>query len=316
MSRQSIHSVLLGVFGILTLSLFSCCRGPELCSSGCTTDVTNPLDVKAGNLRVTGILKGYRDGTEDVTYRWKDRDAIGLTATALSDPSYTADNLDLFGNIKYTTLTSMGNHFTAATVGVYLPDDMDFQVAAYYAHQQLPDGAEVLTITRAVAEEMYVSDLVKPITSQSDETVLTFRPLLTKLILRLSGVSLREGNVVLSGTAAEGSLCLTDNSFIPSDRSDDLTADIRLTDGKDKGEVTFSLLPEQNLQGKKLKITSYDYTYDYTFPDELLTSAGDVIIVNIVLKEGAPDVSIEVGGSVIDPMTDETADGDATGEVQ
>ena len=113
----------------LTLGLSSCCRGPEHCSAGCTPDdPEDPYVLRAGNLRVVGILRDYDPSTGIISPSWRDRDAIGITAIL--------GGVTLDTNVKYTTMRSLGNHFVAATRGIRLGESESCDLIAYYPYSE------------------------------------------------------------------------------------------------------------------------------------------------------------------------------------
>lgn len=308
MSRSSIHGTLLVALGAAALSLSSCCRGPVPCSQGCAPEATDPYVIKAGDLRITGILDGFAGDETGTVRHWRDRDAIGVFARDLEGGRLSSINPELFSNVKYTTMESMSNHFVAATHGITLLDEARFEIFAYYPYQERVDKDSPLRITMDRA--IYLSDLAKDVTRTTEETILHFRPVLSQLRIKLSGVDLRGAKVTLKDVASSATLDPQSGELTLGSEVVSVPRHVTVG-GPMYGHSLFDLIPQQNLKGKQLLIDTPEYIYKYTISEDILLPRGAEVVMTIQLQRGAPtpdQVSVQVPGSTISPMDDVTTD--------
>lgn len=308
MSRSSIHGVLLVALGTVALSLSSCCRGPVPCSQGCAPEATDPYVIKAGNLRITGILDGFAGDETRSKGQWRDRDAIGVFVRDLEGGRFTSNNPELFSNVKYTTLESMSDHFAAATYGITLLGEVRFELTAYYPYQERVDKERPLRIT--MDSNVYLSDPVKDVTRDTEETVLHFRPVLSQLRIKLSGVDLTGAKVTLKDVVSSATLDPQSGKLSLASEVIPIVKPVT-PEGDRAGQSLFVLIPQQNLKGKQLLVDTPEYTYMYTISDDTLLPRGGETVMTLQLQKGKPaptKVSVHFRGSTISPMGEVTTD--------
>lgn len=285
----------------LVLLLSSCCRGPYPCASGCGEDPVDPMRIKAGNL----IVKGVKTGSA----LWKDRDAIGISVISTTDPSYTGEHPELFANVKYATLEALSGRFSAATAGIYLPEDMTFDLVAYFPYRQVTSEEGWIEVTDDTSDQLLLSDRVSGVTRGSGEILLTFRPLLSRLVIRLTGPDLSDGSITLEDPVTRGCLFPAEGRVEPTEVTAPRQQSIGTVDNT-TGKALFDLIPAQNLKGQEMTIRTGRYIYHYSFPSDLVLKSGEETVVEIVLKEGDgmvdPSLVLIVDGSTIEPMTEVT----------
>ena len=242
----------------LTLGLSSCCRGPEHCSAGCTPDdPEDPYVLRAGNLRVVGILRDYDPSTGIISPSWRDRDAIGITAIS--------GGVTLDTNVKYTTMRSLGNHFVAATRGIRLGESESCDLIAYYPYSEALQEGNLLPVS--TTSQLYLSRIKAGVTADA-EAVLELHPVLSPLLIKLSGVDLRGAKLELKGVAKSGKVNVTDGTVIISKEKGNI--DTPLSVSGDNARTAFlRLIPGQNLKGMTLRIVTPQYIFTYLIKQDI-----------------------------------------------
>ena len=255
--HSTLRTLIVAVCAI-TLGLSSCCRGPEQCSSSCTPDdPEDPYVLRAGNLRVVGILRDYDPSSGMISLSWRDRDAIGITAIS--------GGVSLATNVKYTTMHSLGNHFVAATRGIRL--------------EALQEG-NLLPVS--TTSPLYLSRVRSGVTPDAD-AVLEFHPVYSPLLIRLSGVDLRGGRLELQGVAKSGKVNVTDGTMVISEEKGVINAPLSVS-GDNSGSASLRLVPGQNLKGMTLRIVTSQYVFSYLITQNIELKSGEPNIIELKLK--------------------------------
>ena len=283
----------------LTLGLSSCCRGPEHCSAGCTPDdPEDPYVLRAGNLRVVGILRDYDPSTGIISPSWRDRDAIGITAIS--------GGVTLDTNVKYTTMRSLGNHFVAATRGIRLGESESCDLIAYYPYSEALQEGHLLPVS--TTSPLYLSRIKTGVTADA-EAVLEFRPVLSPLLIKLSGVDLRGAKLELKGVAKSGKVNVTDGSVIISEEKETINAPLSVS-GDLAGTAFLRLIPGQNLKGMTLRIVTSQYVFSYLITQDIELKSGEPNIIELKLKadDGTASGTVTTADGSILPMEDVVID--------
>lgn len=283
----------------LTLGLSSCCRGPEHCSAGCTPDdPEDPYVLRAGNLRVVGILRDYDPSTGIISPSWRDRDAIGITA--ISDGAAFATN------IKYTTMRSLGNHFVAATQGIRLGESESCDLIAYYPYSEALQEGNLLPVS--TTSPLYLSRIKTGVTADA-EAVLEFRPVLSPLLIKLSGVDLRGAKLELKGVAKSGKVNVTDGMVIISEEKGNIDTPLSVS-GDNAGTAFLRLIPGQSLKGMTLRIVTSQYVFSYLITQDIELKSGEPNIIELKLKadDGTASGTVTTADGSILPMEDVVID--------
>lgn len=283
----------------LTLGLSSCCRGPEHCSEGCTPDdPEDPYVRRAGNLRVVGILRDYDPSSGMISLSWRDRDAIGITAIS--------GEAALGTNVKYTTMRSLGNHFVAATRGIRLRDGESCDLIAYYPYCEALQEGNLLPVS--MTSPLYFSRIKTGVTADA-EAVLEFRPVLSPLLIKLSGVDLRGAKLELKGVAKSGKVNVTDGSVIISEEKETINAPLSVS-GDLEGTAFLRLFPGQSLKGVTLRIVTSQYVFSYLITQDIELKSGEPNIIELKLKadDGTASGTVTTADGSILPVEDVVID--------
>lgn len=283
----------------LTLGLSSCCRGPEHCSAGCTPDdPEDPYVLRAGNLRVVGILRDYDPSTGIISPSWRDRDAIGITAIS--------GGVTLDTNVKYTTMHSLGNHFVAATRGIRLGESESCDLIAYYPYSEALQEGNLLPVS--TTSPLYLSRIKTGVTADA-EAVLEFRPVLSPLLIKLSGVDLRGAKLELKGVAKSGKVNVTDGTVIISKEKGNIDTPLSVS-GDNAGTAFLRLIPGQSLKGMTLRIVTSQYVFSYLITQDIELKSGEPNIIEIKLKadDGTASGTVTTADGSILPMEDVVID--------
>lgn len=283
----------------LTLGLSSCCRGPEHCSAGCTPDdPEDPYVLRAGNLRVVGILRDYDPSTGIINPSWQDRDAIGITAIS--------DGVTLDTNVKYTTMRSLGNHFVAATRGIRLGESESCDLIAYYPYSEALQEGNLLPVS--TTSPLYLSRINTGVTADA-EAVLELHPVLSPLLIKLSGVDLRGAKLELKGVAKSGKVNVTDGTVIISKEKGNIDTSLSVS-GDNAGTAFMRLIPGQSLKGMTLRIVTSQYVFSYLITQDIELKSGEPNIIELKLKadDGTASGTVTTADGSILPMEDVVID--------
>lgn len=283
----------------LTLGLSSCCRGPEHCSAGCTPDdPEDPYVLRAGNLRVVGILRDYDPSTGIINPSWQDRDAIGITAIS--------DGVTLDTNVKYTTMRSLGNHFVAATRGIRLGESESCDLIAYYPYSEALQEGNLLPVS--TTSPLYLSRIKTGVTADA-EAVLELHPVLSPLLIKLSGVDLRGAKLELNGVAKSGKVNVTDDTVIISKEKGNIDTSLSVS-GDNAGTAFMRLIPGQSLKGMTLRIVTSQYVFSYLITQDIELKSGEPNIIELKLKDddGTASGTVTTADGSILPMEDVVID--------
>lgn len=279
----------------LTLGLSSCCRGPEHCSAGCTPDdPEDPYTLRAGNLRVVGILRDYDPSTGIISPSWRDRDAIGITAIS--------GGVTLDTNVKYTTMRSLGNHFVAATRGIRLGESESCDLIAYYPYSEALQEGNLLPVS--TTSPLYLSRIKTGVTADA-EAVLELHPVLSPLLIKLSGVDLRGAKLELKRVAKSGKVNVTDGTMIISEEKGVINAPLSVS-GDNAGTAFLRLIPGQSLKGMTLRIVTSQYVFSYLITQDIELKSGEPNIIELKLKDddGTASGTVTTADGSILPMED------------
>lgn len=283
----------------LTLGLSSCCRGPEHCSAGCTPDdPEDPYVLRAGNLRVVGILRDYDPSTGIISPSWRDRDAIGITAIS--------GGVTLDTNVKYTTMRSLGNHFVAATRGIRLGESESCDLIAYYPYSEALQEGNLLPVS--TTSPLYLSRIKTGVTADA-EAVLELHPVLSPLLIKLSGVDLRGAKLELKGVAKSGKVNVTDGTVIISKEKGNIDTSLSVS-GDNAGTAFMRLIPGQSLKGMTLRIVTSQYVFSYLITQDIELESGEPNIIELKLKadDGTASGTVTTADGSILPMEDVVID--------
>ena len=283
----------------LTLGLSSCCRGPEHCSAGCTPDdPEDPYVLRAGNLRVVGILRDYDPSTGIISPSWRDRDAIGITAIS--------GGVTLDTNVKYTTMHSLGNHFVAATRGIRLGESESCDLIAYYPYSEALQEGNLLPVS--TTSPLYLSRIKTGVTADA-EAVLELHPVLSPLLIKLSGVDLRGAKLELKGVAKSGKVNVTDGTVIISKEKGNIDTPLSVS-GDNAGTAFLRLIPGQSLKGMTLRIVTSQYVFSYLITQDIELKSGEPNIIELKLKadDGTASGTVTTADGSILPMEDVVID--------
>ncbi len=283
----------------LTLGLSSCCRGPEHCSAGCTPDdPEDPYTLRAGNLRVVGILRDYDPSTGIISPSWRDRDAIGITAIS--------GGVTLDTNVKYTTMRSLGNHFVAATRGIRLGESESCDLIAYYPYSEALQEGNLLPVS--TTSPLYLSRIKTGVTADG-EAVLELHPVLSPLLIKLSGVDLRGAKLELKGVAKSGKVNVTDGTVIISEEKGNIDTPLSVS-GDNAGTAFLRLIPGQSLKGMTLRIVTSQYVFSYLITQDIELKSGEPNIIELKLKadDGTASGTVTTADGSILPMEDVVID--------
>lgn len=283
----------------LTLGLSSCCRGPEHCSAGCTPDdPEDPYVLRAGNLRVVGILRDYDPSTGIIRPSWRDRDAIGITAIS--------SGVTLDTNVKYTTMRSLGNHFVAATRGIRLRESESCDLIAYYPYSEALQEGNLLPVS--TTSPLYLSRIKADVTADA-EAVLELHPVLSPLLIKLSGVDLRGAKLELKGVAKSGKVNVTDGTVIISKEKGNIDTSLSVS-GDNAGTAFLRLIPGQSLKGMTLRIVTSQYVFSYLITQDIELKSGEPNIIELKLKadDGTASGTVTTSDGSILPMEDVVID--------
>ena len=283
----------------LTLGLSSCCRGPEHCSAGCTPDdPEDPYVLRAGNLRVVGILRDYDPSTGIIRPSWRDRDAIGITAIS--------SGVTLDTNVKYTTMRSLGNHFVAATRGIRLRESESCDLIAYYPYSEALQEGNLLPVS--TTSPLYLSRIKTGVTADA-EAVLELHPVLSPLLIKLSGVDLRGAKLELKGVAKSGKVNVTDGTVIISKEKGNIDTPLSVS-GDNAGTAFLRLIPGQSLKGMTLRIVTSQYVFSYLITQDIELKSGEPNIIELKLKadDGTASGTVTTADGSILPMEDVVID--------
>ena len=283
----------------LTLGLSSCCRGPEHCSAGCTPDdPEDPYTLRAGNLRVVGILRDYDPSTGIISPSWRDRDAIGITAIS--------GGVALDTNVKYTTMRSLGNHFVAATRGIRLGESESCDLIAYYPYSEALQEGNLLPVS--TTSPLYLSRIKTGVTADA-EAVLELHPVLSPLLIKLSGVDLRGAKLELKGVAKSGKVNVTDGTVIISKEKGNIDTPLSVS-GDNAGTAFLRLIPGQSLKGMTLRIVTSQYVFSYLITQDIELKSGEPNIIELKLKadDGTASGTVTTADGSILPMEDVVID--------
>ena len=283
----------------LTLGLSSCCRGPEHCSAGCTPDdPEDPYVLRAGNLRVVGILRDYDPSTGIISPSWRDRDAIGITAIS--------GGVTLDTNVKYTTMRSLGNHFVAATRGIRLGESESCDLIAYYPYSEALQEGNLLPVS--TTSPLYLSRIKTGVTADA-EAVLELHPVLSPLLIKLSGVDLRGAKLELKGVAKSGKVNVTDGTVIISKEKGNIDTPLSVS-GDNAGTAFLRLIPGQSLKGMTLRIVTSQYVFSYLITQDIELKSGEPNIIELKLKadDGTASGTVTTADGSILPMEDVVID--------
>ena len=283
----------------LTLGLSSCCRGPEHCSAGCTPDdPEDPYALRAGNLRVIGILRDYDPSTGIISPSWRDRDAIGITAIS--------GGVTLDTNVKYTTMRSLGNHFVAATRGIRLGESESCDLIAYYPYSEALQEGNLLPVS--TTSPLYLSRIKTGVTADA-EAVLELHPVLSPLLIKLSGVDLRGAKLELKGVAKSGKVNVTDGTVIISKEKGNIDTPLSVS-GDNAGTAFLRLIPGQSLKGMILRIVTSQYVFSYLITQDIELKSGEPNIIELKLKadDGTASGTVTTADGLILPMEDVVID--------
>lgn len=283
----------------LTLGLSSCCRGPEHCSAGCTPDdPEDPYVLRAGNLRVVGILRDYDPSTGIISPSWRDRDAIGITAIS--------GGVTLDTNVKYTTMRSLGNHFVAATRGIRLGESESCDLIAYYPYSEALQEGNLLPVS--TTSPLYLSRIKTGVTADA-EAVLELHPVLSPLLIKLSGVDLRGAKLELKGVAKSGKVNVTDGTVIISEEKGNIDTPLSVS-GDNAGTAFLRLIPGQSLKGMTLRIVTSQYVFSYLITQDIELKSGEPNIIELKLKadDGTASGTVTTADGSILPMEDVVID--------
>lgn len=283
----------------LTLGLSSCCRGPEHCSAGCTPDdPEDPYVLRAGNLRVVGILRDYDPSTGIISPSWRDRDAIGITAIS--------GGVALDTIIKYTTMRSLGNHFVAATRGIRLGESESCDLIAYYPYSEALQEGNLLPVS--TTSPLYLSRIKTGVTADA-EAVLELHPVLSPLLIKLSGVDLRGAKLELKGVAKSGKVNVTDGTVIISKEKGNIDTPLSVS-GDNAGTAFLRLIPGQSLKGMTLRIVTSQYVFSYLITQDIELKSGEPNIIELKLKadDGTASGTVTTADGSILPMEDVVID--------
>ena len=290
--HSTLRTLIVAVCAI-TLGLSSCCRGPEQCSSSCTPDdPEDPYVLRAGNLRVVGILRDYDPSSGMISLSWRDRDAIGITAIS--------GGVSLATNVKYTTMHSLGNHFVAATRGIRLGKGESCDLIAYYPYSEALQEGNLLPVS--TTSPLYLSRVRSGVTPDAD-AVLEFHPVYSPLLIRLSGVDLRGGRLELQGVAKSGKVNVTDGTMDISEEKGVINAPLSVS-GDNSGSASLRLVPGQNLKGMTLRIVTSQYVFSYLITQNIELKSGEPNIIELKLKGDDGTVSGTVttpDGTILPP---------------
>lgn len=279
----------------LTLGLSSCCRGPEHCSAGCTPDdPEDPYALRAGNLRVIGILRDYDPSTGIISPSWRDRDAIGITAIS--------GGVSLATNVKYTTMRSLGNHFVAATRGIRLGESESCDLIAYYPYSEALQEGNLLPVS--TTSPLYLSRIKTGVTADA-EAVLELHPVLSPLLIKLSGVDLRGAKLELKGVAKSGKVNVTDGTVIISKEKGNIDTPLSVS-GDNAGTAFLRLIPGQSLKGMTLRIVTSQYVFSNLITQDIELKSGEPNIIELKLKDddGTASGTVTTADGSILPMED------------
>lgn len=283
----------------LTLGLSSCCRGPEHCSAGCTPDdPEDPYVLRAGNLRVVGILRDYDPSTGIISPSWRDRDAIGIIAIS--------GGVTLDTNVKYTTMRSLGNHFVAATRGIRLGESESCDLIAYYPYSEALQEGNLLPVS--TTSPLYLSRIKTGVTADA-EAVLELHPVLSPLLIKLSGVDLRGAKLELKGVAKSGKVNVTDGTVIISEEKGNIDTPLSVS-GDNAGTAFLRLIPGQSLKGMTLRIVTSQYVFSYLITQDIELKSGEPNIIELKLKadDGTASGTVTTADGSILPMEDVVID--------
>ena len=283
----------------LALGLSSCCRGPEHCSAGCTPDdPEDPYVLRAGNLRVVAILGDYDPSTGIISPSWRDRDAIGITAIS--------GDAALATNIKYTTMRSLGNHFVAATRGIRLGEGESCDLITYYPYSEALQEGNLLPVS--TTSPLYLSRIKAGVTADA-ETVLELHPVLSPLLIKLSGADLRGAKLVLKGVAKSGKVNVTDGTVIISKEKGNIDTPLSVS-GDNVGTAFLRLIPGQSLKGMTLRIVTSQYVFSYLITQDIELKSGEPNIIELKLKadDGTASGTVTTADGSILPMEDVVID--------
>ena len=283
----------------LTLGLSSCCRGPEHCSAGCTPDdPEDPYVLRAGNLRVVGILRDYDPSTGIISPSWRDRDAIGITAIS--------GGVALDTNVKYTTMRSLGNHFVAATRGIRLGESESCDLIAYYPYSEALQEGNLLPVS--TTSPLYLSRIKTGVTADA-EAVLELHPVLSPLLIKLSGVDLRGAKLELKGVAKSGKVNVTDGTVIISKEKGNIDTPLSVS-GDNAGTAFLRLIPGQSLKGMTLRSVTSQYVFSYLITQDIELKSGEPNIIELKLKadDGTASGTVTTADGSILPMEDVVID--------
>lgn len=283
----------------LTLGLSSCCRGPEHCSAGCTPDdPEDPYVLRAGNLKVVGILRDYDPSTGIISPSWRDRDAIGITAIS--------GGVTLDTNVKYTTMRSLGNHFVAATRGIRLGESESCDLIAYYPYSEALQEGNLLPVS--TTSPLYLSRIKTGVTADA-EAVLELHPVLSPLLIKLSGVDLRGAKLELKGVAKSGKVNVTDGTVIISKEKGNIDTPLSVS-GDNAGTAFLRLIPGQNLKGMTLRIVTPQYIFTYLIKQDIELKSGEPNIIELKLMDdgGTTSGTVTTADGTILPMEDVVID--------
>ena len=283
----------------LTLGLSSCCRGPEHCSAGCTPDdLEDPYVLRAGNLRVVGILRDYDPSTGIISPSWRDRDAIGITAVS--------GGVALDTNVKYTTMRSLGNHFVAAKRGIRLGESESCDLIAYYPYSESLQEGNLLPVS--TTSPLYLSRIKTGVTADA-EAVLELHPVLSPLLIKLSGVDLRGAKLELKGVAKSGKVNVTDGTVIISKENGNIDTSLSVS-GDNAGTAFMRLIPGQSLKRMTLRIVTSQYVFSYLITQDIELKSGEPNIIELKLKadDGTASGTVTTADGSILPMEDVVID--------
>lgn len=283
----------------LTLGLSSCCRGPEHCSAGCTPDdPEDPYVLRAGNLRVVGILRDYDPSTGIICPSWRDRDAIGISAIS--------GGVTLDTNVMYTTMRSLGNHFVAATRGIRLGESESCDLIAYYPYSEALQEGNLLPVS--TTSPLYLSRIKTGVTADA-EAVLELHPVLSPLLIKLSGVDLRGAKLELKGVAKSGKVNVTDGTVIISKEKGNIDTPLSVS-GDNLGTAFLRLIPGQSLKGMTLRIVTSQYVFSYLITQDIMLKSGEPNIIELKLKadDGTASGTVTTADGSILPMEDVVID--------
>lgn len=240
-----------------------------LCLTACMQQHPNEIDLKK-EVVFTASIKGVTNSKSIPTRasgtKWDSGDAIGVF---MKKHGAALSTSNLYDNVRFVTTKGDGV-FKASNTEVNYPFDgsaVDF--IAYYPYNANLDGLtykiDVSNQNNSVDIDLLYSDNVKNVTSSSTNASLTFKHMLSNVVLNISianeEMSLEGIEVSISNVPTKADFSLNNGAI--SNLSGNNAISFNITESGKKAEAI--LIPTEDLSGSVLQFITLDdkvYTYD------------------------------------------------------